>query len=102
MSGGVTSPEPKARAAARTAHPKDDADKIARAIALLAQSIEGSVAALGLRLTAIESALSRLAEIHEARLEPEQRASLKLTGLRSSVASLKTSVEHAQSFTPRR
>jgi len=81
---------------------RDDADKVARAIGLLAQSIEGSMAALGLRLTAIESALVRLVEIHETRLEPDQRASLKLTSLRSSVASLKTSVEHAQRFTPRR
>jgi len=98
----VTSAEARSSRGQRTAQNADEAERIVRAIGLLAQSIEGSVAALGLRLTAIESVLNRLAEIHEARLDPEERASLKLTGLRSSVASLKTSVEHAQSFATRK
>lgn len=79
----------------------DDAD-LHRSIALLAHTIEGCSAALALRLTAIESALNRLAEIQEARLGPEQRASLKLGGLHSSVASLKTIVEQAHQYTPRK
>ncbi len=80
----------------------DDAEGLHRSIALLAHTIEGCSAALALRLTAIESALNRLAEIQEARLPPEQRASLKLGGLHSSVASLKTIVEQAHRYTPRK
>lgn len=77
-------------------------EKVVRAIAQLAQTLEGSVAALGARLAAIETAMIRLVEIEEARLDPAERASLKLSNLRSSVASLKTSVEEAHGYTPRR
>ncbi|MEW6272725.1 MAG: hypothetical protein AB1689_25900 [Thermodesulfobacteriota bacterium] len=77
-------------------------ERLERAIAQLARTLEGCVTVLGTRLTAIENAVARLAEIQEARLEPDDRASLKLTNLRSSVASLKTMVEQSQSFAPRK
>jgi len=77
-------------------------DKLERAIAQLAHTLEGCVTVIGTRLTAIETALAHLAEIQEARLEPDQRATLKLTNLRSSVASLKTMVEQSQAFAPRK
>jgi hypothetical protein len=77
-------------------------EKLERAIAQLAQTVEGCVGALGTRLAAIEATLARLAEVQEARLEPDERASLKLTNLRSSVASLKTIVEQSQAFAPRK
>ncbi|HEY8517628.1 MAG TPA: hypothetical protein VIS07_19135 [Candidatus Binatia bacterium] len=77
-------------------------ERLERAIAQLAHTLEGCVTLLGTRLTAIENAVARLAEIEESRLEPEARATLKLSNLRSSVASLQTMVEQAQTFAPRK